>query len=80
MLKSLILGFLFFIVDKTNKWTFHNEEVLKNASESDSPVLICLWHGFFIFPLVYLKKNLQYITIFTFVTFRHESLTTTTEW
>lgn len=57
MLKSLILGFLFFMVDKTNKWTFHDQEVLKSAYESDSPILICLWHGLFIFPLVYLKKN-----------------------
>ncbi len=57
MIKSLILGFMFFVVNKTNKWTFHNEEVLENATQSNSPVLICVWHGLFIFPLIYLKKN-----------------------
>ena len=57
MIKSLILGFMFFIVNKTNKWNFHNQNVLKTADESNSPILICVWHGLFIFPLIYLKKN-----------------------
>ena len=47
---------MFFIVNKTNKWTFNNQEVLKNAHDSNLPVLICVWHGLFIFPLIYLKK------------------------
>ena len=29
MLKSLILGFVFFLIDKTCKWVFHDEDVLK---------------------------------------------------
>ena len=57
MLKSLILGFMFFVINKTCKWVFHNEDILKSAYDSNSPVLICVWHGLFVFPLIYLKQN-----------------------
>ena len=56
MIKSFFLWSVFFIVNKTCKWKFHGETTLNDAYKSDSPVLICLWHGLFIFPLIYLKK------------------------
>ena len=63
MLKSLILGFVFFLIDKTCTWVFHDEDVLKSAEESRSPVLICLWHGLCIFPLIYLKQFAKKIKV-----------------
>jgi len=55
-LKSLILWFLFFIVDKTCFWKYYNIDVLKRAMKSKSPTLICMWHGQFIFGMIYLKR------------------------
>ena len=63
MLKSLVLGVVFFVVDKTCKWVFHNKSVLEEAKESSSPTLICVWHGFFVFPLMCLKKTADKITV-----------------
>ena len=56
MLKPLILGFVFFVVNKTCKWVYHDKSVLEEARNSNSPILICMWHGFFVFPLMFLKQ------------------------
>ena len=56
LLKSFILWFIFFVVEKTCKWTIHDKHVLESLRKSKEPVLICIWHGIFIFPFIYLKK------------------------
>lgn len=55
-LKSFLLWFLFFVIEKTCSWKYSNVQILKDAMESKSPTLICMWHGQFIFALLYLKR------------------------
>ena len=62
-IKALILRLLFCIVDKTCFWTHHNEHVLREAQKSGSPTLICMWHGHFIFSMIYLKNNLSDVNV-----------------
>ena len=62
-MKALILRLLFFIVEKTCFWRYHNEHILKEAQQSSSPTLICMWHGHFIFSMIYLKNNLSNVNV-----------------
>ena len=61
--KSFILWLLFYVVDKTCFWSYSNINILKNAIDSNRPTLICMWHGQFIFPMLYLKKNFPNTTV-----------------
>ncbi len=51
------------IVEKTCSWKYHGEEELQVLQKSDSPILICLWHGYFIFPMVYLKRQFSFAKV-----------------
>ena len=62
-IKAVILRLLFFVVEKTCFWKHHNKHVLEAAQQSGSPTLICMWHGHFIFPMIYLKNNLSDISV-----------------
>ena len=62
-LKSFILWLLFFIVDKTCTWKHYNRDILKEAMNSKSPTLICMWHGQFIFAMLFLKKYYPNTTV-----------------
>jgi lysophospholipid acyltransferase (LPLAT)-like uncharacterized protein len=61
--KSFLLWLLFYIVDKTCFWRYSNIDILKRAVESKRPTLICMWHGQFIFPMLYLKKYFPHTTV-----------------
>ena len=56
-IKYLILKFIFFIVEKTCSWKYHNVELFDKLHKSDKPIIICIWHGFFVFPMFFLKKH-----------------------
>ena len=56
VLKSLILQFLFFLVDKTCVWRYKGHEKFQKLIDSDFPILVCMWHGNFIFPMIYFKR------------------------
>ena len=56
-IKYLILKFIFFIIEKTCSWKYHNIELFDKLHKSDKPIIICIWHGFFIFPMFFLKKH-----------------------
>ena len=45
------------MIEKTSSWKYHGSDFLKKLSQSERPILICVWHGFFIFPLNFLKNN-----------------------
>ena len=45
------------MIEKTSSWKYHGSDFFKNLSQSKQPILICVWHGFFIFPLNFLKNN-----------------------
>ena len=59
-IKSIILWLIFIFIEKTCSWKYHGEEKLKEIHSSNSPILICLWHGYFIFPMIYLKQNYSF--------------------
>ena len=61
--KSLILWFLFLVVDKTCRWEYRGEKELNKLIESDSPVLVCMWHANFIFPMIYFKRFVPQIQV-----------------
>jgi len=61
--KSFILWFLFFVVDKTCSWKYSNTQILEQAMKSKSPTLICMWHGQFVFAMLYLKKFFPNTTV-----------------
>ena len=56
-IKYLILKFVFFIIEKTSSWKYHGIDVFNDSCKSNSPVVVCVWHGFFIFPMNFLKNN-----------------------
>ena len=56
-IKYLILKFIFFIIEKTCSWKYHNIELFDKLYKSDKPIIICIWHGFFIFPMFFLRKH-----------------------
>ena len=56
-IKYIILKFVFFIIEKTCYWKYHGLEIFKSLCKSDKPVVVCVWHGFFIFPMNFLKNN-----------------------
>ena len=56
LIKYVILKFVFFVVRITSSWTYHGTETFRELIRSDRPVLICVWHGFFIFPMNFLKN------------------------
>ena len=62
-IKSFILWFLFLIVDKTCHWRYQGQDNLNKLIESDSPILLCMWHGNFIFPMIYFKRFLPQIQV-----------------
>ena len=62
-IKSFILWFLFLIVDKTCRWRYEGQDNLNKLIESDSPILLCMWHGNFIFPMIYFKRFLPQIQV-----------------
>ena len=45
------------MIEKTSLWKYHGSDFFKKLSQSERPILICVWHGFFIFPLNFLKNN-----------------------
>ena len=59
-LKSFILWFIFIFIEKTCSWKYHGSKNFKILNDSDSPILICLWHGYFIFPMIYLKRYFSF--------------------
>ncbi len=59
-IKSIILWIVFIFIEKTCSWKYHGEEKLREIHESSRPVLICLWHGYFIFPMIFLKRNYSF--------------------
>ena len=50
-------------IEKTCSWKYHGEEELKKLQKSESPILICLWHGYFIFPMIYLKRRFSFAKV-----------------
>ena len=62
-IKSFILWFLFLIVDKTCRWQYQGQDDLNKLIKSDSPILLCMWHGNFIFPMIYFKRFLPQIQV-----------------
>ena len=56
LIKYAILKFVFFIVQITSSWKYHGVENFRKLIGSNQPVLICVWHGFFIFPMNFLKN------------------------
>ncbi|MAV64637.1 MAG: hypothetical protein CMG00_05550 [Candidatus Marinimicrobia bacterium] len=62
-IKSYFLFILFFLIEKTCKWSFFGREVFEKAVSSKKPVLVCAWHGYFIFPLMFFKKNFTNINV-----------------
>ena len=56
IIKYLILKFIFFTLEKTCSWKYHGVELFEKLHKSDRPIIICIWHGFFIFPMFFLKK------------------------
>ena len=56
LIKYAILKFVFFIIQITSSWKYHGVENFKRLIGSNQPVLICVWHGFFIFPMNFLKN------------------------
>ena len=62
-IKYHILYFLFLLVEKTCAWKYIGENDLKKAYASNRPTLICVWHGQFIFPLIYFKKTFTNIKV-----------------
>ena len=59
-IKSIILWIVFIFIEKTCSWKYHGEERLREMHSSNYPVLICLWHGYFIFPMIFLKRNYSF--------------------
>ena len=62
-IKSIILWLVFIVVERASSWKYHGEEDLKKLQKSGSPILICLWHGYFIFPMIYLKKQFSFAKV-----------------
>ena len=56
LIKYAILKFVFFIIQITSSWKYHGVENFRKLIGSNHPVLICVWHGFFIFPMNFLKN------------------------
>ncbi len=56
LIKYAILKFVFFIIQITSSWKYHGVENFRKLIGSNQPVLICVWHGFFIFPMNFLKN------------------------
>ena len=56
LIKYAILKFVFFIIQITSSWKYHGLENFRRLIGSNQPVLICVWHGFFIFPMNFLKN------------------------
>tara|TARA_Y100000768_G_scaffold386097_1_gene373686 strand:- start:3399 stop:4028 length:630 start_codon:yes stop_codon:yes gene_type:complete len=56
LIKYAILKFVFFIIQITSSWKYHGVENFRRLIGSNQPVLICVWHGFFIFPMNFLKN------------------------
>lgn len=56
LIKSFILWIVFVFVEKTCSWKYHGDESFKKLRSSQCSVLVCLWHGYFIFPMIYLKR------------------------
>ena len=56
LIKSLILWIVFIFIEKTCSWRYYGTENFKKLHASESAVLVCLWHGYFIFPMIYLKR------------------------
>ena len=55
--KSIVLFCLFFFVEKTSQWKIRGTRAFKECLKSSKPLLVCTWHGSFIFPLFFLKNN-----------------------
>lgn len=56
-IKYIILKFVFFMIEKTSSWKYHKVDLFKNLCQSDRPIVICVWHGCFIFPMNFLKNH-----------------------
>ena len=56
-IKYIILKFVFFMIEKTSSWKYHNLDLFKKLCQSDRPIVICVWHGCFIFPMNFLKNH-----------------------
>ena len=62
-IKSVFLWLIFKAIETTCSWKYSGEDGLKKLQESDSPILVCLWHGYFIFPMIYLKKHFSFARV-----------------
>ncbi len=56
LIKYIILKFIFFIIQISTSWKYHGVERFNKLVVSNQPVLVCVWHGYFIFPMIFLKK------------------------
>ena len=55
LIKYIILKFIFFIIQISTSWKYHGVERFNKLVVSNQPVLVCVWHGYFIFPMIFLK-------------------------
>ena len=56
LIKYIILKFIFFIIQISTSWKYHGVERFNKLVVSNQPVLVCVWHGYFIFPMIFLKN------------------------
>ena len=55
--KSFLLFCVFFLIDKTCTWTYRRFSDFETSLNSSKALLICTWHGNFIFPMIFLKRE-----------------------
>ena len=47
-------------IEKTCSWKYYGEEKIRKIHSSNQPILVCLWHGYFIFPMIFLKRTYSF--------------------
>lgn len=53
-----IIGYLFInLIKITNKFEVFGEINLKNAQKKKQPIMLCVWHGRMLFPILYVIKQ-----------------------
>ena len=53
-----IIGYLFInLINKTNKFEVFGETNFKNAQKKNQPIMLCVWHGRMLFPILYVIKQ-----------------------
>ena len=60
MKKNIIkwLGyFVLYAIYKTNKFKIYGEENWIQAQQKNNPIMLCVWHGRMLYPILYVIKN-----------------------